>query len=230
MIWGRALFQPGADALQGAANLIRGLGIWGPVLIALGYLLIAVFILPSSLYSLFAGYALGFAIGWATVSVGATAGACLAFLISRYLARDRLSRKLSNHPRAIALDKAVGANGFAIVFLTRLSPILPFGVLNYAYGLTRVRFVVFLVATWLGMAPGGALYIAIGATAKSVEDLGADKRALGPWGVAALAIGLIATLAVTVLLARLARRALALRLDDTGGNEIAPDKESSRYV
>src|SRR6185503_6399832 len=132
---------------------------------------------------------------------GATLGACAAFLVARYLARGAVERRLVDYPRFAAIDRAVAREGRKIVFLLRLSPIFPFSLLNYALGLTRVRFADYAVAS-LGMLPGTLLYVYYGKVLGDVAQVAAGAelgnqapRDAAYWTV--LGLGLLATVAVT---------------------------------
>lgn len=187
---------------------VDALGAWGPVAFVLGYAVAVVAFVPASLLTLAAGAVFGVVRGTVLVLLGATLGACAAFLLARYAARDLVARRLADRPRFAALDRAVGADGRRLVFLLRLSPVFPFGLLNYALGLTRVRFVDYLVAS-VGMIPGSLLYVYSGKVAGDVATLAAGASPpKGPAYYAVVVLGLVATLVVTLLVTRLARRAL----------------------
>jgi uncharacterized membrane protein YdjX (TVP38/TMEM64 family) len=192
---------------------VERLGTWGPIVFVVGYALGTVAFVPGSLLTLAAGAIFGLVKGTALVLVAATLGASAAFLIGRYLARGSVERRLAGNARFAALDRAVGAQGRRIVFLLRLSPVFPFTLLNYALGLTRVRFADYLVAS-IGMVPGTVLYVYSGTLVGDVARLatgGPVRRGPASWVVSA--IGLLATLAVTTLVARTARRALVEATD-----------------
>jgi uncharacterized membrane protein YdjX (TVP38/TMEM64 family) len=200
------------------AAWVERLGVWGPVAFVAGYALATVAFVPGSLLTLAAGAIFGLVRGTALVFVAATLGASAAFLLSRYLARGWVERRLAGNKRFAAIDRAVGAEGRRIVFLLRLSPVFPFNLLNYALGLTRVRFADYLVAS-IGMLPGTVLYVYSGTLVGDVARLAAGapvQRGAAHWVV--LVIGLLATLVVTTLVARTARRAL---LDATDGQSPA---------
>src|SRR5690606_28498352 len=112
-----------------------------------------VLLIPGSALTLGAGALFG--VFWGTVyaSTGATLGATCAFLIGRYLARDWVAARIARRPAFVAIDRAVAEEGWKIVGLTRLSPIFPFVLLNYAFGLTRVSLRDYVFASWLGMLP-----------------------------------------------------------------------------
>ncbi len=203
---------------------VEALGAWAPVAFVAGYAIAVVVFVPASLLTLAAGAVFGVARGTLLVAAGATLGASAAFLIARYGARDAVARRLADRPRFAALDRAVGAEGRKLVFLLRLSPVVPFGLLNYALGLTRVRFVDYLIAS-VGMLPGTLLYVYSGKVAGDVATLAAG--AAPPRGAAhyvVLGLGLVATALVTLRVTRLARRALA-DAESSGGHPsaTAPD-------
>jgi uncharacterized membrane protein YdjX (TVP38/TMEM64 family) len=191
--------------LREALALIERLGPWGPVLFIAAYVLATVLFLPGSVLTLGAGAVFGVAWGSVYVSIGSTLGATCAFLVGRHLARDWVSARIQDNPRFSAIDRAVAEQGWRIVGLTRLSPVFPFALLNYAFGLTRVSLKGYVLASWIGMMPGTVMYVYLG----SLAHAGATGRQRTPAEWALYALGLVATLAVTVLLTRIARRALA---------------------
>ncbi len=187
---------------------VNGLGAWGPVVFMAGYVVGTVALVPGSALTLAAGAVFGLGPGVVYVFTAATVGASLAFLVSRYVARDMIEQRLAGNPRFAAVDAAVGREGRKIVLLLRLSPVFPFNLLNYTLGLTKVRFVDYLVAS-LGMLPGSFLYTYYGAVAGDVARLaGGAAPDRGPGYYAVLLLGLVATIAVTALVTRTARRAL----------------------
>ncbi|TMA30172.1 MAG: TVP38/TMEM64 family protein [Deltaproteobacteria bacterium] len=164
---------------------------------------------PASLLTLAGGAIFGVGAGVAYVFAAAVIGSSLAFLISRYLARTAIERRLAGNEKFAAIDRAVGRQGRWIVFLLRLSPAFPFNLLNYALGLTSVRFADYLAAS-VGMLPGTLLYVYSGKAIGDVAALaGGAARERGPSEFALLAIGLLATAVATALVTRIARRALA---------------------
>jgi uncharacterized membrane protein YdjX (TVP38/TMEM64 family) len=188
---------------------VDGLGPWAGVVFVLGYALAAVALLPGSILTLAAGAIFGLLRGTLYVFLGATLGACLAFLVGRYLVRAAVERRLQANPRFAAIDRAVGREGGKIVFLLRLSPVFPYNLLNYALGLTGVRFRDYALAS-VGMLPGTLLYVYYGKVIGDVAALAAGAEVeKGAAGWATLGLGLVATVAVTAYVTRIARRALA---------------------
>ena len=207
-----ALVLVGREAGQAVlrfAAWVDGLGGWAPIVYVLGYVVATVAFLPGSLLTLGAGAVFGLVQGTLLVLVGATLGAAAAFLVSRYAARGLVERRLAGNRRFAAIDRAIGADGRRIVFLLRLSPAIPFNLLNYALGLTRVRFGDFVLAS-AGMVPGTLLYVYYGKVAGDVARLagGAPTQQRGAGYYVVLALGLAATVLAAALVTRTARRAL----------------------
>ncbi len=163
---------------------------------------------PGSLLTLAAGAIFGLGWGVAYVFVAATVGAALAFIIARYLARASIEARLSGNEKFAAVDRAIADDGRKIVFLLRLSPVFPFSLLNYALGLSKVSFTDYIIAS-IGMLPGTFLYVYYGKLAGDVAAIATGNTVeKGPEYYALLALGLAATIAVTALVTRSARRAL----------------------
>ena len=173
------------------AEWVRGLGVWGPIVFMVGYVVATVAFVPGSILTLAAGAIFGLFRGTAYVFVAASVGSILAFLVSRYLARARIERRLQGNRRFEAIDRAVGAQGLKIVLLLRLSPLFPFNLLNYALGLTKVRLRDYVVAA-IGMLPGTFLYVYYGKLAGDVAALAGGvkvEKGSGYWTV--LILGLL---------------------------------------
>jgi uncharacterized membrane protein YdjX (TVP38/TMEM64 family) len=187
---------------------VESLGVWGPVVFVVGYVVAAVAFVPGSILTLAAGAIFGLGKGVVIVFLAAMLGSAVAFLVARYLARPAIERRLAGNTRFAAIDRAAGAQGRKIVFLLRLSPVFPFNLLNYALGLTKVRFLDFFIAS-AGMLPGTLLYVYYGKLAGDVAALaGGAAVAKGPEYYAVLVLGLVATIVVTTIVTRIARRAL----------------------
>ncbi|MBC7841444.1 MAG: TVP38/TMEM64 family protein [Gemmatimonadaceae bacterium] len=192
---------------------VDALGVWGPIVFVASYAVACVAFVPASLLTLAAGALFGIVKGTIFVLAGATLGSLGAFLIARYVARDWVAQRISRDARFAAIDKAIAEQGRRVVFLLRLSPVIPFNVLNYALGLTQVRVVDFLIAS-LGMIPGTLLYVYTGNLATVVAGA-SSAPPRGPAFYAVLGLGLAATAAVTVIVTRLAKRALATATSDS---------------
>lgn len=183
---------------------IEGLGPLGGVLFGLAYVVGALLFVPGAVLTIGAGYLFGLGWGVVVVSLASTAAAALAFLIARHLARERVETLARKNPKFAALDRAIGKNDWKVIFLLRLSPLIPFSISNYLYGLTSVRFAPYVLASWIGMLPGTFLYVYLGAAGKSLGE----KHEKSPWEWALLGAGLLATIAVTVILTRVAKKEL----------------------
>src|SRR5205814_3236399 len=189
------------DLLKEALDWIGKLGPWGPVIFAGIYVVASVLFVPGSVLTLGAGAVFGVALGSVCVSISATVGATAAFLVGRYQARDAIARKIQKNEKFATIDRAVADEGWKIVLLTRLSPVFPFTLLNYAFGLTRVKLSHYVLASWLGMIPGTVMYVYLG----SLVNIGAGhrQRTTGEWVL--YGVGLLAAVVVTVFVTRLAR-------------------------
>ncbi|MGE0376269.1 MAG: VTT domain-containing protein [Planctomycetaceae bacterium] len=186
---------------------IDGLGLWGPVILGLLYVLATLLFIPGSVLTLASGAIYGLALGTVIVSLASTTGAALAFLIARYAARDRVRRTVEQSPKLAAIDQAIGEQGWKIVALLRLSPAVPFNLQNYLYGVTSIRFWPCVLASWLAMLPGTFLYIYVGSLGKTAAA--GQSTSAAEWALRG--VGLLATVAVTVYIARVARNAIQQR-------------------
>ena len=197
------------DFLKQALDWVGTLGPWGPAIFAGIYVVSTVLLIPGSVLTLGAGAVFGLGRGLVLVSAASTIAATVAFLIGRYLARDVVARKIEGNERFGAIDRAVAAEGWKIVLLTRLSPAFPFTLLNYAFGLTQVKLSHYVLASWVGMLPGTVMYVYLGSLAQAAT---VDRvRTPGEWAL--YGVGLLATITVTVLVTRIARRALNRKID-----------------
>ncbi len=198
------------------ASWVKAQGALGPVIFIAAYGVGTVAAAPGAILTMLGGAIFGLAWGTTWVFVGATLGASAAFLIARYLARDTIEKKLQGYERFAAIDRAVGAQGLKIVFLLRLTPVFPFSFGNYALGLTRVRFVDYVLASF-GMLPGTFLYVYYGKTVGDIAALASGAQATAGAGQQALkVVGLVATVAVTILITRIARKALKEATEGSG--------------
>lgn len=196
--------MPISAALEQVLNHVEQLGPVGPAVFVAAYAAACVLFIPGSVLTLGAGAVFGVVKGSVLVSVASTLGASLSFLIGRYAARGWVARKLEGRPRFSAVDTAAAREGWKIVLLTRLSPVFPFTLLNYAYGLTRVSFRDYILASWIGMMPGTVMYVYLGSLAR----LGLESERASHLQTAMKVVGLAATIAVTLYITRIARKAL----------------------
>lgn len=211
--------------LRQLLDWIREQGFVGVLVFGAVYITATVLFVPGSILTLGAGFVYGVVWGTVYVSVASTIGATAAFLTGRYLARDWVAAKVAGSARFQSIDRAVGDEGWKIVGLTRLSPIFPFNLLNYAYGLTQVRLRDYFFASWIGMFPGTVMYVYIGSLAGSLATVGAEERArtTGEWIL--YGVGLVATVVVTVFVTRLARKALSKKVDVASAPEAAAETD-----
>lgn len=193
-------------------GLVQEMGPAGMVLYGTVYVVAVVLFVPGIVLTLGAGFLFGLGWGIVVVSIASTVAAALAFLIARYLARDAVRRLASRNPRFGAIDRAIGKEGWKVVALLRLSPLVPFSLSNYIYGLTSVRFVPYLATSWAAMLPATILYVYLGAAGRTIGE----KTPRSPWEWALLGLGLAATVAVTVILTRVAKKELARRRAEGG--------------
>ena len=173
------------DRLKQGLDWVGQLGPWGPALFIGLYIVATVLFIP-----------------------GSALGAAAAFLVGRYLARNAIARKIEGNERFAAIDQAVANEGWKIVGLMRLSPVFPFTLMNYAFGLTRVKLGHYVLASWIGMMPGTVMYVYLGSLAKAAS--GERTRTTGEWVL--YGVGLLATVVVTVFVPRIAKQALAKKI------------------
>ncbi|CAD5978665.1 TVP38/TMEM64 family protein [Planktothrix agardhii] len=196
------------DLLKNLLDWVANLGFWGPVAFIIIYNLATILFVPGSLLTLGAGIVFGVFWGSIYVSIGSVIGATFAFLIGRYFARDWVAKKLENYEQFKAIDQAVGQEGWKIVGLTRLSPIFPFNLLNYAFGLTNVSLKDYFLASWIGMLPGTILYVYMGSLIGSLAQLGMGERSRTWVEWLFYGMGLIVTVIVTIYITKIAQNAL----------------------
>ena len=172
------------------------------------YILATVLLLPGSVLTIGGGWIFGFVEGLVVVSLSSTLAASCSFLIGRYLARAWVEGKISQDSRYRSLDRAIGERGFFVVLLTRLSPLFPYNLLNYAWGISSVRLSHYVLASWMGMIPGTLLYVYLGAAASDISQLfsGASGEAVGQEWL--FIVGLAATAVLVIFIARLATKNL----------------------
>jgi len=194
--------------LVDALAWIDRLGLIAPIAFIVLYVIITVAFVPASVVTLGAGVVFGVVKGSLFVFIGAMLGATAAFLVGRYVARDWVSRKVASNQKFQAIDEAIAHAGRKIIFLIRLSPAFPFNLLNYALGLTKVSLKDYVLGT-TGIIPGTIMYVYLGSLAGNLATLGAGETPSNPtitWTIRILAF--VATVAVTVYVTRIARKAL----------------------
>jgi len=174
------------------------------------YAVATVLMAPGSILTIGAGFAFGLWKGFLAVSAGATLGASLAFLVARFIARDKVEAIARRNEKFRQIDNAIGKQGAKLIFLLRLSPVIPFNLSNYFYGLTGVKFWPYVLASWIGMIPGTFLYVYIGTASKLAVSAAAGGEAVKHgwqyWTL--ISIGFVATIIVTIWVTKIARDAL----------------------
>jgi len=195
---------PAKQWVQSFNGWVEQHGPLGYVIFILAYAVATVLFFPGSLLTIGAGLTFGLWRGFLLVSTGATLGASLAFLVARYFVRNRVEKAARGNPKFAAIDDAIGREGWKMVALLRLSPLLPFNVSNYLYGVTKVGFWPYVAASWAGMLPGTFLYVYLGAAGREATS----GQTAGPWKWTLFGAGLLATIVVTIWISRLAKKAV----------------------
>ncbi|MBD1218817.1 MAG: TVP38/TMEM64 family protein [Aphanizomenon flos-aquae Clear-A1] len=194
--------------LQNTLQWINSLGSLGGIVFIGIYIIATLAFLPAAILTLGAGVIFGVIWGSLYVFVGATLGAIAAFLVGRYLARGWVKEKISSYKKFTNIDQAVSKEGLKIIFLIRLSPLFPFNLLNYALGLTNVSLKDYSLASF-GMIPGTIMYVYLGYLAGDLALIGNKNQPdnmIFHWLIQI--IGLISTIAVTVYVTKIAKKAL----------------------
>lgn len=204
---------------------VSGFGVFGPLIYGAVYVLAVILVLPASPLTIGAGVAFGIGLGTLTAVLAATIGASFAFLMARYVMRSRVRKWLAPHEKLSAVDRAVKSQGWRVVALTRLSPVLPFNLQNYFYGLTGVSFWHYTLASLFAMLPGTLLYVYIGVAGAELAEVASGAANWGKTGL--LVVGLIATLVAAILIARVATQELRTSLNNGDGVKDTPARTSN---
>lgn len=196
-------FLPVAQWIELFRLWVDGLGPVGWFVTIIAYALATIAFFPGGILTITAGVIFGL---WAfpIVVIGATIGAGGAFLLGRYFFHEKLQRKMEQWPKFKAIDGAIKEEGWKVVGLMRLSPAVPFNLQNWFFGLTSVGFWQYLLTTFIGIMPGTLLYVWIG----SLGGAAADNSEASTAKYILLAVGLIATFAVTYLISKKAKQKL----------------------
>ena len=207
-----AVALPARQWLADVVAWLHGAGAWGALAYAGVYISVTALLLPGSILTAGAGFAYGPLYGTLLVSPVSVVAASVAFILGRTLFREWVAGRAAADPRLRAVDTAIRTQGFRIVLLLRLSPLFPFSVLNYALGLTSVGLRDYVLASFIGMLPATFLYVYLGSLARSVADLSQTSADGATARIVLSAMGLLATAAVTIVITRMARRALNAEL------------------
>src|SRR6266446_99118 len=203
-------FLPVQQWLRNFNDWVGQMGVVGVFIFIGVYALATVLLAPGSILTIGAGFAFGLWKGFLAVSAGATLGASLAFLVARTIARNKIESVAQRHEKFRKIDNAIGKQGAKLIFLLRLSPVIPFSLSNYLYGLTTVKFWPYVLASWIGMMPGTFLYVYVGTASKLAVSAAAGGEAVKHgwqyWTL--ISFGLAATVVVTIWVTKIARDAL----------------------
>jgi len=196
--------------LRSFNDWVGQMGIVGIFIFIGVYALATILLAPGSVLTIGAGFAFGLWKGFLAVAAGSTLGAALAFLVARFIARERVAAIAQRNEKFREIDSAIGKQGAKLIFLLRLSPVIPFNLSNYLYGLTGVQFWPYVLASWIGMMPGTLLYVYIGTAGQAAVSAAAGGEAMKhSWQYwTFLSIGLLATIIVTIWVTKIARDAL----------------------
>lgn len=201
------LFLPVRQWFMQIESYVRSLGAIGPVVVVLAYVICTVLFIPGSAITVGAGTLFGLKTGFIVVVLGANLGALCSFLLARSFLREKVAAWAAANPKFRSLDQAIGRQGFKMVLLTRLSPVFPFVLLNYFLGLTAVRTGAYVIANLIGMLPATFLFVYVGAAARDALA-GQPDASAGFYQQVLKYVGLAATIAIVVIVTRIARKAL----------------------
>jgi uncharacterized membrane protein YdjX (TVP38/TMEM64 family) len=186
--------------VQQFLDYVRGLGALGYVVYTLGYAVIGLFV-PASVLTVGAGALFGVVGGTIVVAIGATLAATIAFFLARTVLRKRIERWAANNRKFLAVDRAIAREGAKIVVLVRMAAVFPFLFVNYAFGLTGIRPVPYIVSTFIGILPGTIAFVYLGAAGAAVATQNRTKTII-------TIVGVVIAFAVSIFVGRIAKRAL----------------------
>ena len=204
-----AQFLPVQQWLRSFNDWVCQMGLAGIFIFIVVYATATVLLVPGAILTIGAGFAFGLWKGFLAVCAGSTLGAALAFLVARFIARDKVETIAKGNEKFRNIDNAIGKQGAKLVFLLRLSPVIPFNLSNYFYGLTAVKFWPYVLASWIGMMPGTFLYVYIGTAGKAAVSAAGGEAVKQGWQYwTFMSIGLVATIVVTIWVTKIARDSL----------------------
>jgi uncharacterized membrane protein YdjX (TVP38/TMEM64 family) len=208
-------FLPIQQWLRNFNTWVAHMGVAGIFIFIAVYAVATVLLAPGSILTIGAGFSFGLWKGFVAVSAGSTLGAALAFLVARFIARDRVEAIAKGNDKFRRIDNAIGKQGAKLIFLLRLSPVIPFNISNYFYGLSSVKFWPYVLVSWIGMIPGTFLYVYIGTASQAAVSAAAGGQAIkhGWQYWAFTSVGLAATVFVTIWITKIARDALRKTAD-----------------
>jgi uncharacterized membrane protein YdjX (TVP38/TMEM64 family) len=216
---------PLVDILADVQQHVMRWGAWSAICYPFLYACCNVLLLPGGVLSIGAGFFFGLWWGFAIALFGNVVGAAISFFISRSLGRQWMKRKLSRNRTFVALEPAIDKEGWKIILLSQLHPLFPTSLLNYLYGLTRIRFRTCMLWVAIGQAPGLFLYSYLGTLGQLGLNLARGKTHprvveywvwLGGFGLAAI---------ILILLGRIALRVLKRVQEEAAPTEISSPKD-----
>lgn len=213
-VFSTAIYQP-QILMHQALDWIQNLGWVGGIAFVLLYIAATICLIPGSILTLGAGAVFGVVGGSFYVLLGAIVGETCAFLLGRYLVRDWVSQKIAQSKTFTTLNQAINREGLKIILLTRLSPIFPFSLLNYAFGVTGISLKDYFLGS-IGMIPMTITYVYLGSLASDLANISEVSQLAYPqlqWGIKIF--GLLATIAATFYLTQVARQALSRSLNES---------------
>ncbi|MFW5965924.1 MAG: TVP38/TMEM64 family protein [Persicimonas sp.] len=203
-----ALSLPVREHLDGFILWVHGFDEWAGVVYGAAYAVATVCFVPGTPLTLLGGFAFGLFWGVIIVWAASTVSAALSFLIGRFVARDWVAERVCKYPRFNALFRAIDKEGFKVVFLARLVPVFPFGVLNYGFSITGVSFGKYLFASSLGILLPSVVYVYLGTIAGSLARIATGEVESTPLQDSLFWIGGVAAVGIVWLLTRRARQEL----------------------
>ncbi len=199
---------------QKTLQWIDSFGPWGFVVFIFIYFLTCIFFFPSFIFTFAGGFLFGLLPGTILSLVGHGLGSTAALLIGRYLARSWVWRKFSGNEKFKLMDNAIGKKGWKIVALARLSPVMPFNIANYLFGLTGISALKYLGATVLGTIPSAFVYTYLGTLSEDLVSLEWSERARTPLEWMLLVAGLVVTVVLAFYIKKIAKKALEENLKE----------------
>lgn len=221
------LFLPWAEWLGDFLEWVEYLGIWGPILLCELYIACTILMIPGSILTLGAGFAFQSVwIAFVSVSIGSTIGCIGAFLYGNTFFRGWVENKIRPYKVFVGLDAAISEKGWVIVLLLRLSPVIPFNLLNYALGITNIGLIEYGFFSWLGMIPATIVYCYIGTTLSDIVVIVNGEYEGGPATLILFIVGLIATVVVVILITYFAKVKISKIIKEIEDKEALLDVEN----
>lgn len=196
-------------------KLLMWLQLTGPesvVIFALVFTIATLILIPASPLAAVSGFLYGPILGTLVTSSAGLISATIAFLISRHFLNKRINRWINKHPRVKAINSAVGADGFRVVFLLRLASVLPFIPLSYLLGISDIKIRTYAFATWLGLFPGTLMYVFLGSLVTNVSQFLEEAKTASYSSGVITAAGVLVIIIVMIIITRGARKALYISM------------------